>query len=200
MIVDKDLNDISSSCIQKLETRFNEAFTVICILFGVILILATLFTASLIECHRLSKENELLKEQLLKDETELSLEHSIGYWFINTPKDINDSILYKFLVDNNAWFPDILLKQAKIESSNYSSDVYLNANNLYGMKKVGKRQTTQLNNTYKGYGCYNNWCLSVLDRMLWDIFIFDNIKPSKEEYLKAMSMYAEDTNYIKKIR
>lgn len=200
MIVDKDLNDISSSCIQKLENRFNEAFAVICILFGVILILATLFTASLIEQHRLSKENELLKEQLLKDETELSLEHSIGYWFINTPKDINDSILYKFLVDNNAWFPDILLKQAKIESSNYSSDVYLNSNNLYGMKKVGKRQTTQLNNTYKGYGCYNNWCLSVLDRMLWDIFIFDNIKPSKEEYLKAMSMYAEDTNYIKKIR
>ena len=200
MIVDKDLNDISSSCIQKLETRFNEAFAVICILFGGILILATLFTASVIEQHRLNKENELLKEQLLKDETELSLEHSIGYWFINTPKDINDSILYKFLVDNNAWFPDILLKQAKIESSNYSSDVYLNANNLYGMKKVGKRQTTQLNNTYKGYGCYNNWCLSVLDRMLWDIFIFNNVKPSKEEYLKAISIYAEDTNYIKKIR
>ena len=200
MIVDKDLNDISSSCIQKLKTRFKEACEIICMLLGVILILAALFTNSLIERHRLNKENETLKEQLLKDETELSLEHSIGYWFINTPKDVNDSILYKFLVDNNAWFPDILLKQAKIESSNYSSDVYLNTNNLYGMKKVGKRQTTQLNNTYKGYGCYNNWCLSVLDRMLWDIFIFDNIKPSKEEYLKAMSMYAEDTNYIKKIR
>ena len=200
MVVDENLNDISSSCIQKLKTRFNDACAIICILLGVILILAALFTNSLIERHRLNKENETLKEQLLKDETELSLEHSVGYWFINQPEQINDSILYAFLKDNNAWFPDILFKQAKIESSNYSSNIYLNTNNLYGMKKVGKRQTTQLNNTYKGYGCYNNWCLSVLDRMLWDMFMFDNVKPSKEEYLKAMSIYAEDTNYIKKIK
>lgn len=199
MIVDKNLNDISLFYIQKLERKYNEARSIIVVLFGLIITLIAFFGASLIVRDRLSKENELLKEQLLKDETELSLEHSIGYWFINTPKDINDSILYKFLVNNNAWYPDILLKQAKIESSNYSSDVYLNANNLYGMKKVGKRQTTQLNNTYKGYGCYSNWCLSVLDRMLWDMFMFDNVKPSKEEYLKAMSIYAEDTNYIKKI-
>lgn len=199
MIVDKNLNDISLFYIQKLERKYNEARSAICVLFGLTITLIAFFGASLIVRDRLSKENELLKEQLLKDETELSLEHSIGYWFINTPKDINDSILYKFLVNNNAWYPDILLKQAKIESSNYSSDVYLNANNLYGMKKLGKRQTTQLNNTYKGYGCYSNWCLSVLDRMLWDMFMFDNVKPSKEEYLKAMSIYAEDTNYIKKI-
>ena len=109
-------------------------------------------------------------------------------------------MLYQFLLDNNAWYPDILLKQAKIESANYTSDVYKNTNNLYGMKKVGKRQTTQVNNTYKGYGCYNNWCLSVLDRMLWDIFVFNGEKPSREKYLKAMSIYAEDKNYLTKLK
>ena len=37
--------------------------------------------------------------------------------------------------------------------TNYTSNIYKNSNNLYGMKKVGKRQTTQLD-TYNGYGVY----------------------------------------------
>ena len=200
MIIDENLNDISLSYIKKLEGKCNDTTVGIYILLGTVLALTAFFIASLIGNDRLSKENKLLKEQLLKDETELSLEYSIGYWFTNTPKDINDSILYKFLVNNNAWYPDILLKQAKIESANYTSNIYKNTNNLYGMKKVSKRQTTQLNNTYNGYGCYNNWCLSVLDRMLWDIFMFKGEKPSREEYLKAMEIYAEDTLYIQKIQ
>ena len=129
----------------------------------------------------------------------LSLEYSIGYWFINTPESINDSILYKFLIDNNARYPEILLNQAKLESGNYTSNIYNSNNNLYGMKKVSKRQTTQ-NGENKGYGIYNNWCLSVLDRILWDIYIFKGQKPTKEEYFKALQIYAEDTNYINKIK
>ena len=68
------------------------------------------------------------------------------------------------------------------------------------MKKVGKRQTTQLNTTYKGYGCYTNWCESVLDRMLWDVNRFNNIKPTEEEYLESMGIYAEDSDYIFKLK
>ena len=147
--------------------------------------------------HQEEADNKILEDKIQKEEQTLSLEYSIGYWFINQPEQINDSILYVFLKDNNAWYPEILLKQAKIESGNYTSNVYMNTNNLYGMKKVGKRQTTQLNNTYNGYGCYTNWCESVLDRMLWDVFYFKNTKPSKEEYIKAMSIYAEAEDYIK---
>jgi len=199
MVVDENLNDCSELLINKLNKRL-KAWEKIGNISAILCAIAWfMFLFMFVKYHQEKSDNEILTEKIQQEEQMLSLEYSIGYWFINQPEQINDSILYAFLKDNNAWFPDILLKQAKIESSNYSSNIYLNTNNLYGMKKVGKRQTTQLNNTYKGYGCYNNWCLSVLDRMLWDIFIFDNVKPSKEEYLKTMSIYAEDSNYIKKL-
>lgn len=200
MITDENLKDITSSYIQQLEIKHRDLTIAIWFLIFLVVALASFFIASLIGRNRINQENKVLKEQLIKDEEQLSLEYSIGYWFINNPKEINDTVLYQFLLDNNAWYPDILLKQAKIESANYTSNVYKNTNNLYGMRKVGKRQTTQLNNVYNSYGCYNNWCLSVLDRMLWDIFVFKGEKPSEEEYLKAMSIYAEDKNYINKLK
>lgn len=200
MIVDENLKDITSKYIKSLKDNLKR----IKILHGILAIasiaLSVILIAISVKYSKSEKENRILKEQLIKDEAELSLEYSIGYWFINTPEEVNDSILYQFLIDNNAWFPDILLKQAKIESANYTSDIYKNTNNLYGMRKVGKRQTTQLNNIYNGYGCYNNWCLSVLDRMLWDVFVFNGEKPSREKYLKAMSIYAEDKNYLTKLK
>lgn len=200
MIVDENLNDRSELIIDKLNKRlkvWDKVATVSAILcaiawFGLLFMFA--------KYHQEKSDNKILTEKIQQEEQMLSLEYSIGYWFINQPEEINDSILYLFLRDNNAWYPEILLKQAKIESGNYTSNVYINTNNLYGMKKVGKRQTTQLNNTYNGYGCYTNWCESVLDRMLWDIFYFKNEKPTEEEYLKAMSIYAEADNYTELLK
>ena len=200
MIVDENLNDCSYLKIRYLENRVKDLHKINIIASLVALIFSvSFFTLLGIYLNKADKINTLT-EKIQQEEQMLSLEYSIGYWFINQPEQINDSTLYVFLKDNNAWYPEILLKQAKIESGNYTSDVYMNSNNLYGMKKVGRRQTTQLHNTYNGYGCYTNWCESVLDRMLWDVFYFKNEKPTKEEYLKAMSVYAEDTCYLSKIQ
>lgn len=192
MIVDENLNDCSSIIIKRLKTA-----SVCWFVSWVLAIIAWLF-AFIPLVHR-TEEIKELRDKIYKEEQMLSLEYSIGYWFINTPEEINDSVLYQFLLDNNAWYPDILLKQAKIESGNYKSNVYVNSCNLYGMRKVGKRNTTQ-RGTYNGYGVYDNWCLSVLDRMLWDVFYFKNEKPTEEKYLKAMGIYAEDSDYISKIK
>ena len=196
MITDNNLNDITSEYINKLEKECKRSAKWMYILSVMCLILSACLFINGRNKNILAKDNNILKTQLLEDEQMLSLEYSIGYWFINEPETVNDSILYQFLVDNGAWYPEILLKQAKIESSNYTSNVFNNTCNLYGMKKVGKRQTTQLKSTYNGYGCYTNWCESVLDRMLWDIFMFGNNKPTKEEYLSAMNIYAEAENYV----
>ena len=207
MIVDENLNDCSEEFISDLEDAINilrkdkRNLRINCFILIVFCLISMIIAVmSIITVDNQDKLLHNLNTQLEQDESMLSLEYSIGYWFINQPEQINDSILYVFLKDNNAWYPEILLKQAKLESGNYLSDVYMNSNNLYGMKKVGKRQTTQLNTTYKGYGCYTNWCESVLDRMLWDINRFNNVKPTEEEYLEAMSIYAENPDYISKLK
>lgn len=194
MIVDENLNDCSELLINKLNKKLNNWSKTAVIIAILCLIFWFGFLFMFIKYHQEKAKDVLLEEKIRQEEQMLSLEYSIGYWFINTPEEVNDSILYAFLVENNAWYPDILLKQAKIESGNYKSNVFKNSNNLYGMKKVGKRNTTQ-RGTYNGYGVYDNWCLSALDRMLWDIFRFNNIKPSREEYIKALSIYAEGEDY-----
>lgn len=200
MIVDENLNDCSELLIDKLNKRL-KIWNKVAVISAILWAIAWFgFLFMIIKYQQEKSNNKILTEEIQQEEQVLSLEYSIGYWFINTPEEINDTVLYQFLLDNNAWYPDILLKQAKIESANYSSNIYKSTNNLYGIKKVGKRQTTQLNNTYNGYGCYSNWCLSVLDRMLWDVFVFKGEKPSREEYLKAMGIYAEDENYTAKLK
>ena len=197
MIIDENLNDCSEIIIRTLDkekrslSRTNSILLIMLGFFiGILIILFNNLTT-------LQKENKDLNSQIQKEEYLLSLEQSIGYWFINKPEEVNDSILYQFLIDNNAWYPDILLKQTKIESGNYSSNIYKSNNNLYGMRKPYKRSTTQ-SGINKGYGVYQNWCLSVLDRLLWDYYHFDE-KPTKEEYLNKLQFFAEDSNYISKI-
>ena len=200
MIVDENLKDCSNDIVHKLSIKYQQRKKLQCFYM---LLSSILFILLILTCLFGLHDKKTIKNlttQVQQDEEILTLEYSIGYWFINEPEPVNDSILYQFLLDNNAWYPDILLKQAKLESGNYTSNIYNNTNNLYGMKLVGKRQTTQLKNTYNGYGCYSNWCESVLDRMLWDVFRFNNIKPSEEEYLKALEQYAEDSNYINKLK
>ena len=180
--IEKFINSISASHI-------------LCVIFLSFLIFYVGYSFVLSNTIKTKDEQiESLMDRLEIEENALTLEYSIGYWFIHTPKEVNDSLLYNLLKDNGAWYPEILVKQAKIESGNYKSGLFKNSNNLYGMKIVGKRNTTQVGN-YNGYGLYGNWCLSALDRLLWDEFRFKGIKPTKEEYLKAMSIYAETDSY-----
>ena len=196
---DENLTDHADNIIEHLCSELKSAANWL-IIFGIIIIITLIVIFVLAgTLNDTIKEKEKYKTELVKEEAMFSLEYNIGYWFINNPDEINDTILYDFLKENGAWYPDILLKQAKIESGNYTSAIYKTNNNLYGMRRVYKRQTTQ-NGENNGYGTYNNWCLSVLDRLLWDMFTFNNEKPDKDTYLKALRVYAEDPGYIKKLQ
>ena len=118
MIVDENLNDCTKDYITSLYKTVKDANIRSIISSTMLIIVSICLISSVLINKTLKEDNKILKEQLYKDETELALEHSIGYWFINKPEEVNDSTLYVFLRDNNAWYPDILLKQAKIESGN----------------------------------------------------------------------------------
>lgn len=144
------------------------------------------------------KSNNSNKEQITTELTEKTIEQHIGEAILYPTKEINDSILYAYLEEINAWYPDILLAQAKVESGSYTSTVFKKANNLYGMKQVYSRFHCQTG-SYNSYGGYDSWKLSVLDRVLYDLFVFDSIKPEREVYLKQLRNYAESQNYIETI-
>lgn len=101
------------------------------------------------------------------------------------------------LKELHAWYPDIIMAQIQTESGFGTSDVAKNSNNLLGMKKTNKRKTTQIKNqSYKGYGIYNNWESCVIDRVMWDYACFKGKKPSRETYIEHLnSCYAESREY-----
>ena len=115
----------------------------------------------------------------------------------NDKAKITKDSVASLLTELGAWYPDIIMAQIQTESGYGVSDVAINANNLLGMKKTGKRKTTQIKNQeYKGYGKYNNWESCVIDRVMWDYEFFGNKKPTRENYVERLNQfYAESSQY-----
>ena len=121
---------------------------------------------------------------------------------IPTDKDT----VFKFICESGAWYPEVIMAQFQLESGLMTSDVGKNALNGFGMKKCGEgprsRPNLQIRGMdYHGYGMYMNWYHSVLDRVLWDLWVFSDKPATREAYLKGLinKRYAEDPDYISKI-
>ena len=187
------LEDKSAEIIKQLDNEARLCTVMSLVLLVIVILLGMLCIHLKMENIRINNE---IKEEIVL--TEKSLEQNIGEAILYPSKEINDSILYDYLVEINAWYPEVLLAQAKLESANYESNIFKKTNNMYGMKSVNSRMHCQTG-SYNTYGLYDSWQLSVIDRVLWDLFAFKT-KPDIETYISKLEIYAEDTVYIKKIK
>lgn len=114
-----------------------------------------------------------------------------------------DEDVYEYIKSCKAWYPDILMAQYKIESASGKSDIAVNAHNFFGMRPVaGKRlnyTTQRKGDSYRGYAVYDNWKMSVLDKILWDHFVFGGVKPDRKTYIARHGWYAEADGYTELI-
>jgi hypothetical protein len=120
-----------------------------------------------------------------------------------------DSLIkvYELAMKSDAWYPEVIYAQAVLESSSGKSELAQTCNNLFGMKKASTRPNTQINymvnertSLEKIYGVYMNWQHSVIDRILWDEWVFSGKKPTREQYMaKLGGVYAEDKQYVSKL-
>lgn len=112
---------------------------------------------------------------------------------------LDDATLYNHMLLMRISHPKVMFCQAKIESANYTSDLFKRNSNLFGMKKSSKRVTTA------GYGrgdykWYPNWRESVTDYAFWQLE-HNADKMTQDEYIKFLGkIYAEDPKYTTKIR
>lgn len=101
----------------------------------------------------------------------------------------------------DCWYPDIIMAQYQIESAKGTSYIAKHNNNLFGMRKAYTRKSVRCKSFDKmGYAIYNNWQLSVIDRIFWEEHAFPDGKPTRAQYLNMIKrIYAEDENYIQKL-
>ena len=121
---------------------------------------------------------DITKEQIIQ---EISFEDSV----------------YNYILELNIQHPEVVLRQARTESGNFKSRVFLENNNMFGMKIPSKRPN-MVSGSNRGYAVYNNWQESVIDYALYQVYSGKNL--SKEDYINMLNNnYAEDTEYLNKL-
>ena len=125
-----------------------------------------------------------------------NLESDISVININdTLNDFSEDKLIEMLVSLNVKFPHIVLAQAKLESGNYSSKIFRENHNLFGMKEARVRihtsKGTQFNHAY-----YSHWRESVYDYAFYQCRYLSSLHTEDEYYTYLSKSYAEATNYV----
>jgi len=113
----------------------------------------------------------------------------------DTLNDFSEDKLIDILVSLNIKFPHIVLAQAKLESGNYSSKIFKENHNLFGMKEARVRihtsKGTQFNHAY-----YSHWKESVYDYAFYQCRYLSTLHTEKEYYSYLSKSYAEANNYV----
>lgn len=100
---------------------------------------------------------------------------------------LEDSNVYREIVAQKIYHPDIVLAQAKLETGNYKSKACTVYNNLFGLRKPDG-----------SYYKFNSWQESVKAYKDW---VQNKYTPPNDYYDFLDSIgYAEDESYISKLR
>lgn len=96
-------------------------------------------------------------------------------------------------------YVDVMVAQSRIETGWYSSKIFKEGSNLFGMK-LAKRRKTTASGEHRKHAKYEDWMKSVEDYKLWQEMVLNKVK-SKNEYLSYISKYyAENPNYLNLIK
>jgi hypothetical protein len=116
-------------------------------------------------------------------------------------KYFSEENLIEALKSKNINKPHIVLAQAKLETANFTSDVFKDNHNLFGMKEAKRRPTTNLG-IKRGHAYYDNWESSVEDYGYYQAYQGLAKIESDEHYYNLLYKlgYAEDPNYILKLK
>jgi hypothetical protein len=95
-------------------------------------------------------------------------------------------------------FPHIVLAQAKLETGNFKSPIFIENHNLFGMKEALSRYTTS-EGTESNHAYYRTWRESVYDYGIYQDKYLKNVK-SDDEYYAMLKSYAEASDYVEKLK
>jgi len=114
-------------------------------------------------------------------------------------ESFNEENLKKEINRLNFKYPHIILAQAKLESGNFSSNIFKENHNLFGLKVAKLRCTTALGENLN-HSIYKNWQSSVQDRAMWEIQNCKNIHSEEEYYQLLDAMYSETNDYSQMLK
>ena len=101
-------------------------------------------------------------------------------------------------------YPDVALAQSMLETGYFKSNIFLDNNNLFGMKHPKQRPTLS-KGPNRGHASFNNWQDSVKDYKMWQEYNkLSNL--SKDQYIAKLNRIycmppsCGSNNYAKKVQ
>jgi hypothetical protein len=141
---------------------------------------------------------------MLTEEARQRTERYLFYFEVRN-QPFSEDLLKKCLGYEGVMYQDIVILQSRLETGYYTSDIFLNANNLFGMRYPGRRPTVATG-IYKEHAQYAHWSDSVIDYALWQKYYLSRGYRLEGEidsdfYLVFLNCipYAEDPRYISKL-
>jgi len=107
--------------------------------------------------------------------------------------------LVEYVYSLNVRFPHIILAQAHLESGKFTSGIFVNNNNLFGMRQARLRPTTN-KGSRNGFAKYDHWRDSVMDYILYYAVYMHKFKTEEAYYAYLDRSYANNPHYSKLIR
>lgn len=107
--------------------------------------------------------------------------------------------LVQMLKDLNVRHPHIVIAQSMIETGHWKSGIFLENNNLFGMKEAKQRITTA-EGTNRNHAMYTNWRESVYDYAFYQCRYLSSLRTESEYFQYLSASYAEDPNYVAAVR
>lgn len=125
----------------------------------------------------------------------ISLSEEEKLVIIQEHNQFSEQKLIDKLKELNVKFPYIALAQAKLETGNFTSKVFKENNNLFGMREAKQRITTA-RGTENNHAYYHTWYESVLDFSFHQCKYLSNLN-TEEHYFQYLSQsYAENPKYV----
>ena len=141
---------------------------------------------------------------MMTEETRKRTERYLFYFEVRN-QSFSEDLLKKCLEFEGVMYQDIVILQSRLETGYYTSDIFLNANNLFGMRYPSRRYTVATG-IYKEHAQYAHWSDSVIDYALWQQYYLSRGyrlggEIDSDFYLVFLNCipYAEDRRYVSKL-
>lgn len=110
----------------------------------------------------------------------------------------NEKLIIK-INEMNFHFPYIVYGQAILETNYFKSKIFVENNNLFGMKEATQRVNVA-RGTQSEHAYYTNWFDSLYDYGLYYSTYLSKLTTEDDYYSYLSQYYAEDTSYVSKIK
>lgn len=113
--------------------------------------------------------------------------------------EFSETKLIDKIKELNFKYPHIILAQAKLESGHFKSTIFLENNNMFGMKEA-KLRANLAKGTNRGHAYYETWQESVIDYALYYSSYLRSINTEGEYFEYLRQNYAEDVTYVQRLK